>query len=878
MIREFLHALLLRLRALVRRQRLESDLEAEMEFHLAERARRSGVDAVTARRQFGNPTVYTETLREMWTFRWIEALRQDLRYALRGMRKAPGFTTVAALTLALGIGANTAIFSVVDAVLLRPLPYPEASRLVELWGNVKRAKVERRGASYPDYVDWRDQSTSFAGMAAVETDTATLITAGEPERITGELVSQPYFDLLGMRPALGRIFRPEEDRVPQRDTVVILSDELWKRRFGGDPGIVGKTVQLDTRVFTIVGVMPPWFRGVTDQADLWIPFMMGGTAQDFAERGSRGFAALARLKPGVGIARAQAELDAVSKRLEQAYPETNQGRAVEVAALDQELFGDIRQPLLVLLCAVGFVLLIACTNVANLLLARAEARQREIAMRMALGAGRARVLLQLTTESCVLVLLGAGLGLFFARWGIRALMAASPVTFPSYIHPGADPRVALYSILMTASAGLLLGLAPAVQIRTGNLFETFKASAGQSSGNRRARTLRGALVVCEVAFATLLLIGAGLMIRSVRELTGLRPGYATDGVLTLRVSLPRLAAGTNAGAAVTARQVLEQLARVPSAVSVAAGSDVPLAGSAATFYSAEGQPPVTAQNVPRAYVHRVTPEFFQALRIPLLAGRTFTQNELTPTSNVAMVSEAVGRRFWPGESAIGKRVKIGGLASASPWLTIIGVVNEMRYRALPNNPTNDPDIFFPFTERRGFALVVRTALDPASIAPAVRKALREVEPGVVIYDVNTMTEFASRETARSRFLGWLMGIFAAVALVLAMIGIYGVMAYTVTRRTQEIGIRMALGAARGEVLRLVVANGMSLIAAGLAIGVVAAFALTRLISTLLYGVQATDPIAFVGAAAVLACVALAACLAPASRATRIAPALALRNE
>ncbi|HJZ98213.1 MAG TPA: ABC transporter permease, partial [Candidatus Solibacter sp.] len=708
--------------------------------------------------------------------------------------------------------------------------------------------------------------------------TATLIGTGEPERLTSERVSQPYFDLLGIQPALGRVFRAEEDSVPQRDAAAILGDALWKRRFGADPNIVGKTMQLDARVYTIVGVMPPWFRGISDGAELWIPFMMSGSAQDLAERGSRSFAALARLNPGVTHAQAQAELDAISKRLEKAYPATNESRAVEVAPLDGELFGNLRQPLFVLLCAVGFVLLIACTNVANLLLARAEARQREIAMRIALGASRRRVLLQLTTESCILAALGAGLGLVFARWGVRALMAASPINFPSYIHPGMDPQVAVFTIAMTAVAGLLLGLAPAAQVRAGNLFEAFKQSAGQSSGSRFGQRFRGALVIAEVAFATLLLIGAGLMIRTVRELAALHPGYTLDGILTLRVNLPRAAAGTDAAAVVTARQTLVRVAQIPSVSSVSGGTDVPLGGSSASFYSAEGQAPANAQNAPRAYVHRVTPEFFQTLRIPLIAGRTFTENELTATSNVVVVTEAVGKRFWPGQSAVGKRVKIGGVRSTNPSLTIVGVVNDMKYRNLPDNPTNDPDIFFPFVERRGFAILIRTPLDAASLAPAVRAALRQVEPGAVIYNVSTLSELASQATSRSSFVSWLMGIFAAVALLLAMIGIYGVMSYSVTRRTQEIGIRMALGAARSEVMRLVVGNGMRLIAVGLAVGGVAALGLTRVLETLLYGVQPTDPLAFAAAAVLLAAVALAACLAPAARATRIAPASALRNE
>jgi predicted permease len=810
----------------------------------------------------------------------MEVLGLDLRYAARTLRKSPGFTLVATLTLALGIGANTAIFSVVDAVILRPLPYAEPSRLVELWGNVKRAQVERRGASYPDYVDWRDQSHSFEGMAAFS-DMNGILSGDEPERLTGEMVSQAYFGLLGVRAALGRTFRPEEDQSPQRDAVLILSDSLWKRRFGGDPAIAGRAVRLNDREFYVVGVMPPWFRGITDSADFWMPFMMAGTAQDLAERGTRSFPVLARLRTGVPAAQAQTELDGISKRLEKAYPNINEGRAVEVAPLDRELFGDLRKPLLVLLGAVCFVLLIACTNVANLLLARSEARQREIALRIALGAGRGRVLIQLTTESCLLAFIGAAAGLVLARWGVEALMAASPVTFPSYIHPGLDPRVTLFTVLVTCIAGLGLGLAPAAQIRAANLHDAFKQASSHAAGNRSGRRFRNILVVTEVAFAMLLLTGAGLLIRSAQQLAAIRPGYDPTHLLTLRVSLPRIAspAAPDARTVVSAREVLRRVAQIPAVSAVAVGSDVPLAGGGATFYSAEGQPPVTAQNMPRAYPHRVSPEFFKTLRIPLLAGRTFTETEMQGTSNVVIVSDGVVKRFWPGRNAIGKRVKTARIDAQVPWLTIIGVVNDMKYRGLPNNPTADPDLFLPFSDRqRVFSLLVRTPLDPASLAPSVREVLRDNDATTVIFNVSTLEELAARETANSRFTGWLMGIFAGSALLLAMLGIYGVMSYAVTRRTREIGIRMALGAARQDVLRMVVGSGMGLIALGLTLGAAAAFPLTKAIESLLYGVSLTDPVSFAAAALALAAVAFVACLLPASRATRIAPATALRNE
>jgi putative ABC transport system permease protein len=876
MDRERLSILRLRLRALLHRRRLDRDLEEELAFHLATRAERS--DPLTARRSFGNPTYVKETMRDMWTFNWLEMLGKDLRYAARTLRKSPAFAAVAVLTLALGIGANTAIFSVVNAVMLRPLPYPEPQRLVELWGNVKRVTVERRGTSFADYLDWKKESQSFERMALFTGATLTLTGTDEPERLPAEFVGHGYFDMLGVEPQLGRIFRAEEDQVPQRDAVAVLSDGLWKRRFGGDRGIVGRPIQLDGRVYTIVGVASPRFRGVEDSADLWLPVMMAVQQQDLANRGSRGPAVLARLKPGVALAQAQSEMDAISKRLEQQYPRTNEGRGVEISPLEFEIFGDLHRPLVVLLVAVGFVLLIACANVANLMLARSEARQREIAVRIALGAGRGRMIHQLLTESLVLALTGAAAGLLLARWGVNALVAASPVTFPGYVQPGIDWTVAAFTAIVSCAAGVVMGLAPAVQVRTSNLFEAFKQASSHAADSRAGHRFRGALVVAEVAFAMLLLVGAGLLIRSVQQLAALQPGYDGSGVLTLRVGMPRLAAGNAAQAAVTAREMAQNVARIPSVESVALGSDLPLAGSSAIFYTAEGQPPVTAQNMPRAYIHRVGANFFQTLRIRFLAGRTFTDEEMKGAT-AAVVTESLARRFWPGQDPIGKRIKGGAPDSAAPWIAIVGVVNDMKYRALPDNPTADPDIFLPFNQQaRQFALVLRSTLPPESLAPSVRRALREADSSTVVYAVSSLGELMSRQTASSRFTSWLMGIFAGSALLLAMIGIYGVMSYAVARRTQEIGIRVALGAARGDVLRMIVSRGMTLIGIGLALGIAGSLALTRLLGTLLYGITPRDTLSFAAAALMLALVALLACLIPASRAARIHPAVALRNE
>jgi putative ABC transport system permease protein len=873
---EWISILRYRFRALIHRRRLDRDLEGEIAFHLATRAEKLG--SAAARRNFGNPTIVKETMRDMWTINWLDMLGKDLRYAGRTLRKSPGFAAVAILTLALGIGANTAIFSVVNAVLLHPLPYPEAERLVELWGNVKRARVERRGTSFADYLDWKRQSKSFDAMALFTNATHTLNGLGEPERIPTEFVGYGYFEMLGMRPQIGRSFQESEDQVPQRDRVVVLSDGLWKRRFGGDPGVLGRAVQLNDGIYSIVGVMPPAFRGVDDSADLWLPLMMAVSQQDLGNRGSRGPAVLARLKSGVAREQAQSEMDAISKRLEQQYPVTNEARGVEISPLEQEIFGSMRNPLVALLVAVGLVLLIACANVANLLLARSESRQREIAVRMALGAGRGRMLHQLTAESLVLALTGAAAGLLCAHWGVRALVAASPVTFPGYVNPGIDWTVALFTAAISCAAGLVMGLAPAVQVRASNLFEAFKHASSHAAGSRGGHRFRSALVVAEIAFAMLLLVGAGLLIRSIQQLAAIHPGYDPTGVLTLRIGMPRLAAGSTAQAAVTAREIVRKVSAIPGVETVAAASDIPLGGASAIFYTAEGQAPVTAQNMPRAYVHRAGANFFETLRIRFVAGRTFTEEE-TKGATVAIVTENLVRRFWPGQDPIGKRIKGGRADSNEPWMTIVGVVNEMKYRGLPENPTADPDLFLPFQDQaRQFSLLLRTPVDPASLTGGVRRTLRETDSTAVIYSVSTLNELMSRQTANARFTGWLMTIFAASALLLAMIGIYGVMSYSVARRRQEIGIRVALGAARTDVLRMVVGGGMTLIGVGLTLGAVGALAMTRLLSALLYGVTPRDALTFAAAALVLAGVAILACLIPATRAAKIHPAIALRTE
>ncbi len=890
-----------RLHALIRARRLDRDLDDEVAFHLAMRAseyRDSGLSdraaSDQARRQFGNVTYLKEQTRDMWTFPSFESVRQDVRYALRTLRKAPGFTLVAVFALAVGIGGNTAIFSLIDAIRVRALPYPDADRLVELWGNVQRARVERRGASFPDYQDWRNQSHSFEDVAAFDQQWMTLVGGEEPERIQTEFVAAPYFSLLRVSAARGRGFQPEDDVVAKPAQVIVLSDALWKRRFSADPQIVGRTVTLccAPRQYTVIGVMPAGFKGISDTAELWVPFAMYAPPSVMAERGTRGFAALARLKPGVTLAAAQSDLDAVSRRLEQAYPNTNEKRAVEVSPLAVELFGDIRPALLTLMAAVAFVLLIACANVANLLLARSEARRREIAVRTALGAGRGRLLRQLVTESCVLTLLGAAAGLLLARASVAALLAQSPVAFPSFVTPGLDVRVAAFTIAVSLACGLLVGLVPGLQARAPDLSNSLKESA-RSSGGRQSQRVRSALVVVEVSLAVVLLVGAGLMIRSVRNLAALNPGFDPQSVLTVHASIPRIAPPTPAPAAagapaatppaprpvVEGRVLLDRLRAIPGVSAAAIGNDLPLdGGGSASFYAAEGQAAVNAQNMPRIYVHRVTPDFFGTLRIPIVSGRTFSESETSPSSPVVIVSEGVVKRFWPGQDPIGKRVKFGSLTSSNPWMSIVGVVAEVKYRGLPQNPTADPDIYLPFADRNALVgIALRTTVPPSSLIATVRSVVRASDPSIPLYDIRTMEESVSRQTSQSRFTMWLMGVFAACALMLAVVGIYGVMSYLVSQRTREIGIRLALGAAGGDILRLVVGNGARLIGAGILIGVVASFALQRLVSTLLFGVTTADAASGI-AVAVLAAVALVACYLPALRATRVNPLGALRQD
>jgi putative ABC transport system permease protein len=667
----------------------------------------------------------------------------------------------------------------------------------------------------------------------------------------------------------------------------VLSDGLWRRRFGSDPNIVNRTIQLGGQTYTVIGVMPPGFSGVSDNAQLWVPFMMTSIWQ-LENRVHRGFLTLARLKAGATIQQAQAELDGICAQLAKAYPATNEKRGVAVDPLSTQVFGPLESIVLTLMAAVCFVLLIACTNVANLLIGRSETRQKEIAVRTSLGAGPARLFRQLVTESCVLMLTGAAAGAVLASLTVNAVIALSPIKFPSFVQPGLNPVVLAFTGGVAVIGGLLLGLAPAMHSRPTRLADALKESARGGSGGIRSQRLRSTLVIAEVAMAIVLCIGAGLMIRSSQKRAAVDPGFDTERLLVIRVSIPTVPTQAAAPAAgqppapptyvMSGRELLERVRAVPGVVSASLSSDVPLdVGFTANFYQPEGDATADAQNFPRAFFHRVSPTFFETMRIPVTSGRTFTDADAKPTSSVVIVSDNVAKRFWPNQSPIGKRIKPNGqLQPTNPWLEIVGTVAETKYRGLPNNPTGDPDLYLPALDRSPQPILIRTAMDPTAVAPALRAAIRQNQPTIALYGETTMTALVDRQTSASRFTTWILGLFAAAALVLSIIGIYGVMAYLVTQRTREFGIRLALGATRNDVVTSVLRQGGILIALGTVTGIAVTGGLYRVFSSQLFEVTALD---ISSALAILSLVAAAvlACLVPAIRATRVDPASALRD-
>jgi putative ABC transport system permease protein len=804
---------------------------------------------------------------------------QDLRYSLRTLVKNPGFTAVAVIALALGIGANSAIFSVVNTVLLSPLPYKDPDRLVMVWEDDTKGGYPRDTPAVANYIDWRDQNQVFEGMAATAEASFNLTGTGDPERLEGQLVSASFFPLLGVEPQLGRVFLPEEDR-PGVNNVVLLSHGLWQRRFGSDPNVVGKPVTLNGGTGTVVGVMPPQFQHPGEKAELWVP--IGFTPEQEASRGRHYLKVLARMKPGVTLAQAQAEMSAIAARLEQQYPDQNKDLGATVTAMHEYVAGDIRPALLVLLGAVGFVLLVACANVANLLLARAAARQKEIAIRVALGASRFRLIRQFLTESLLLAALGGGVGLLLSLWGVSLLQSFIPQSISQVKSVAIDGHVLLFTLLVSLLTGLVFGLAPAAQASKFNLNETLKEGGRDSAAGVRGNRIRGLLVVAEVAVSLLLLIGAGLLINSFLRLRSVDPGFRTDKLLTMEVVLPGTKYPEHAQRAAFYTDLLRRVEALPGVKSAAVTTNLPLypQGNSISF-SIEGRPDPATGRKPTVVTRVISPRYFDTMGIQLLQGRPLTEQDRADTPSVAVLSETMARRFWPDGDALGKRITPGRADSTDPsdWITVVGVVKDVRQFELDAEPK--PQMYLSY-EQAGFFepndLVVSTDAEPLSLAPAVRKAVWEVDKDQPVSNVRTMEDILSGSIARQRFSMLLLGVFAGLALILAAVGIYGVISYSVAQRTREIGLRMALGAQRSDVVKMVVGQGLKLVLIGVAFGLAAAFVLTRVMSSLLFGVSATDPVTFIIISLVLIGVALLASFIPARSATKVDPMIALRAE
>ncbi len=806
-------------------------------------------------------------------------LAQDIRYALRVLAKNPAFTIIAVIALALGIGANTAIFSVVDAVLLRPLPFKHPEQLVMLWENAAHQGFPKNTPSPANFLDWQKQAQSFTGIAAMAERSFNLTGVGEPERLDGRRVSANLFDLLGVPAMLGRTFVPEDDKPGTH--VVLLSYPLWQRRFGSDPAVIGRALTLNGESYTVVGVMPrlvqlPGFENVSDQ--LWVPIAF--PSEEAAQRGNHFLEVIARMKPGVTLKQAQAEMETIAARLAQQYPDYNTRIGAVVVPLHEQVVGDIKPALLILLGAVGFVLLIACANVANLLLARAAVRQKEIAVRLALGANQSRLVRQFLTESVLLAMFGAGIGLLLAFLGLRALRTFIPASISQADTINIDGRVLIFTALVALVTGVAFGLAPAIQGSHLNLNDTLKEGGRDSSGGSKGNRARSLLVIGEVAISFVLLIGAGLLINSFFHLRNLDPGFRADHLLTMKVDLSEVKYPDRERRAAFFDEVMRRVRELPGVRSAAVAGNLPLTynGDSMTI-GVEGVPDPPPGQRPDVIFRAIGPGYFNTMSIPIVGGRDFTDQDNADAKDVVVISEKTAQHFWPGQDPIGKRLKPGSSTSKSEWREVIGVVKDVRQNDLIAPPKMQ--MYFTYRQVKAIAanaLVIRTTVEPMSLAGSVRNAIWSVDKDQAVADIDTMDHVVAKAVARQRFSMLLLGLFAAVALLLASVGIYGVMSYSVAQRTREIGIRMALGARRADVLQMTVRQGLKLVGAGMILGLAAAFLLTRVMATLLYGISATDPITFAGISLVLLAVAVLASYVPALRATKVDPIIALRAQ
>jgi predicted permease len=808
----------------------------------------------------------------------METFWQDLRFGFRQLLGKPGFAVIATLSLALGIGANTAIFSLVDAVLLRPLPFHDPDRLVMVWEDAAKIGFPRNTPAPANYADWKAQNRVFEDMAAINWRSFNLTDEGEPEKVEAQAVTANLFPLLGVKPDLGRVFNGEEDQ-PGRNNVAVISYGLWQRRFGGDPALIGKEILLNGQKHTVIGVAPAGFQFLSKEVGLWVPAAF--SPQELANRGSHYLTVVARMKPGVTLKEARADVAAITQRINRDHTTWHGFELGSVViSLREQLAGDVRPALIVLSVAVGFVLLIACANIANLLLARGASRFREIAVRTALGAGRGRILRQLLTESVLLAVAGGLAGLLFAWSSFSFLKQIIPDNMALNTGVRIDARIFGFTLLLSLLTGIVFGLAPALQAAKIDLNEALKQSGGRTGIGVGHRRLRGALVVIEIALALVLLVGAGLLIRAFLRLRTLDIGVNPENALTLRTMLPRNKYGELPKRDAFYRQALERVRALPGVVSAGYTTAMPLTWKGGTnSFVIEGRDQGPGQD---AQSRQISTGYMETMGVKLRQGRFFGDHDDAQSQPVAVINETMARQFWSGENALGKRFKLGSVDSQNPWVTVVGVVGDIKEMGL-EAPTK-AEMFFPYQQLPRMLwnmprdLAVRTTGDPMSVVAAVRQAVWSVDRNQPVSNIRTMDEILSEEVAQRRIGMTLLAAFAALALALASLGIYGVLSYSVAQRTQEIGLRMALGAGRKDVLRMVVADGMRLAAAGVAIGLGASFALTWLMAGLLFGVSASDPLTLGGVTLLLITVALLACFIPARRAMRVDPMVALRCE
>ncbi len=808
----------------------------------------------------------------------METLIHDVRFAARRLRKSAGFTVVAVITLALGIGANTAIFSVVNAVLLRPLPYRDPSRLVLLSEHTPDFPI--LSVSYENYKDWRDQSHSFESVGAVRNAALTLTGSGEPERLPAQMATASLFDVLGVQPVRGRVFAAEEDR-PGAGGVALISYGLWQRRFGA-ARVLGQAITLDNKPYTVIGVLPPGFQVLQQAADVIVPFEPWAKTLPNDRNWHPGILPIARLKSGVSLEQARTEMTTIAKRLEQQYPIYNSGTGAIVNVMQAQLVENVRPALLVLLAAVGFVLLIACANVANLLLARAAVRQREIAIRTAIGATRGRIVRQLLTEGVLLSATGAVLGLLFAQAAMTPLLKLAASSLPSIAKVHLDLWVLVFTTLIAVAAGIGFGLAPALHTRRidirGALNETDRGAVGHGTAR-----FRGALVVSEVAVAMLLLVGAGLLIRSFARLASVAPGFSVDHILIADIPLSPTGHGNAAERMAFFDRILERAVALPGVRSVGAASFLPVSGQGSIIhFNIQGRPPKSPHDFILTNYRAVSASYLQTLGVPLVQGRFPTDADRDGAPPVVVINQTMARTFFRDQSPLGQHLQLGATPENDvPWMEVVGVVGDVRQGLASETPA---EMYVPFRQANQvlpvftLSMVMRTSSEPLALANSLRSAIHELDADQPVVKMRSMEENLAGSISQPRFRTLLLGIFAGIALLLAAVGIYGVMAYSVAQRTREIGVRIALGSTPGAIFRLIIGNGMRLAVAGVAVGVLAAVALTRYLSSFLFQVGAYDPLTLVAVASLLCAIAILACYLPARRATQVDPMAALREE